>query len=127
MNYDNTSVADFVKIMNVAYELYDTNSLMFKIKFNTMVSDFKIYSFISKIANGDKETIKNLFNVINKYDKIYKNQLKKKKHNKEQFGIDYKEPNIFAEEQTQKLTGLDIKRIRTLLAKRNAYNRKTIK
>ena len=45
---DNTSVIDFVKIMNVVYELYDTNSLMFKIKFNTMVSDFKIYSFISK-------------------------------------------------------------------------------
>ena len=123
---DNTSVIDFVKIMNVVYELYDTNSLMFKIKFNTMVSDFKIYSFISKTANGDKETIKNLFDVINKYDKIYKDQLKKKKHNKKQFENDYKEPNIFAEERIEEITGLDIKRIRTLMAKRNGFRRKSV-
>ena len=92
-------VDDFFKATEVIHQMQKQNPEIFKKKFNSMVSDFKLYNFIHERCNGNKETIKSTFKLIGMFDFILSQQLKSKKQNKKRFKDEYVEPYEFTYEK----------------------------
>ena len=120
-------VDDFFKIVEVCYKLYKQNPRIFKIKLNSMVSDFKMYNYVHGSCGGDKDMIRSAFQYITMFDYIYKQQKKSKKHNIKQFDKTYIEPAMFAYYAVSKKSGLEIDQIKRLIAKRNSFRQRVFK
>lgn len=126
-DFINDELDDFLNVIIAAKKLYQMNPTMFKIKFNVMASDLKLYCYIDNKTGGDKEINKRSFGVIKIFDDIYKAQLKAKSHNMKQFGEKFVEPHIYAQEKTATITGMSIEQLKRLVAKRNGFKRKMLK
>ena len=118
---------DLFKATKVCHDLYNINPKMFKIKFNAMISDLKMYNYINERCDGNKEMIRSIYQYISMFDFIYKKQLISKKHNKKFFGKNYIEAHTFAYEKVAELSGLTADQIRRLISKRNGYKQKVFK
>jgi len=122
-------LADYFKSTECNFKLYELDAVMFKIKYNTMAGDLKFYCKLRDIgkANGldkikTKIFIKRVYAAIKMFDKLYKQQKLFKKQNKERFGNDYKEPDVYAKEKTSVATGINIKQLGSFIASRNGFN-----
>jgi hypothetical protein len=120
-------VDDFYKLIKVCYQLYKQNPTIFKIKFNGMVSDFKVYNYICEKCDGNKELIRSTFQYIKMFDYIYKQQLKSKQHNQKHFGDDYIDAADFAYQAISKRSGLTVDQLKRLIAKRNSFKQRVFK
>lgn len=120
-------LTEYKKIIDSCHKCYNIDRDIFVIKFNAMVSDFKLHMWIRLISNNDKTLVKNIHSMITLYKKIYKQQCFNVKNNKEQFGTNYKPPEIYTLEKVESLTGLDQDKIKKIIARVNAFNQKVIK
>ena len=107
--------------------MYKENPTIFKIKFNCMVSDFKLYNYIHKKWNGNKRMIKSTYQMIGMFDYILEKQLRFKKRNKELFKSEYIDPYIFTYQKVSEKVNLSVEQIKRLIAKRNGYKQKVFK
>lgn len=96
INEADDNIKELSSIIKAVCDHYVKNPSMFKIKFNSMISDFRFYNKLCDVTENNKDKIKTIYRALNMYDHIFKKQKESEKFNKERFGDEYINPRNFA-------------------------------
>jgi len=124
---DYDGIDDFLNVINAVTKLYKINPTLFKIKFNTMASDFKLHKWLADNLDNNKGNIALSFKVIYNWELIFEDQKKKSKHNRKQFGDKYIKPYDFASNTIINKYGITVEQLKKLLAMKSSFKQKMVK